>query len=151
RSGHHLTSYAYRELGGVKGALSQHAEATYAALSSGEHRRLARALLLRLIDPGATEQDTTRRRAALAEFALADATTTLLLRETADAFIAARLLTTNEVAGTTTIEVSHEAVIREWKRLAEWIREGREDIHLFQAIREDSAEWHRYGRSVDRL
>jgi hypothetical protein len=73
------------------------------------------------------------------------------LRETADAFIAARLLTTNEVAGMTTIEVSHEAVIREWKRLADWIREAREDLHLLQVVRQDAAEWRRYGRSEDRL
>ncbi len=151
RSDHHLTLSAYREIGGVKGALSQHAEKTYAALPSDEHRRLARALFLRLIDLGTTEQDVTRRRAALSEFSLADVTTTRLLRETADAFIAARLLTTNEVAGTTTIEVSHEAVIREWRRLAEWTREGRADIHLLQVIREDAAEWRRYGQSVDRL
>ena len=106
---------------------------------------------MRLIDQGTTEQDVTRRRAALSEFSLADATSTRVLRETADAFIAARLLTTNEIAGTTTIEVSHEAVIREWRRLAEWTREGREDIHLLQVIREDAAEWRRYGQSVDRL
>src|SRR5712692_9163927 len=146
RSDHRLSLAAYREIGGVKGALSQHAEQTYATLPSEEHRRLARALLLRLIDPGASEQDTTRRRAALAEFSLADETMTRRLRETADAFIAARLLTTNEVAGTTTLEVSHESVIREWKRLADWIREAREDLHLLQVIRQDAVEWQRYGR-----
>jgi len=151
RSDHRLTLQAYHELGGVKGALSQHAEKTYAALPSEEHRRLARALFARLVDLGDSEQDTTRRRAALSEFVLADVASTLLLRESADAFIAARLLTTNEVAGITTIEVSHEAVIREWRRLAEWIREEREDIYLLQVIREDTAEWKRHEHSVDRL
>jgi WD40 repeat protein/serine/threonine protein kinase len=151
RSDLHLTQAAYRELGGLKGAISQHAERTYAALPSEEHRKLAHALFARLIDPGASEQDTTRRRAALSELVLADATGTRLLRETADAFIAARLLTTNEVAGTTTLEVSHEAVIREWRRLAEWIREAREDLHLLQVIRDGAAEWKRYERSPDRL
>ncbi len=151
RSDHRLTLAAYRQIGGVKGALSQHAERTYAALPSEEHRKQTRALFLRLIDPGASEQDTTRRRAALAEFSLADETTTRVLRETADAFITARLLTTSEVAGTTTIELSHEAVIRVWKRLVDWIREAHEDLHLLKVIREDAAEWRRYGRSVDRL
>ncbi len=151
RSGHRLTLSAYREIGGVKGAISQHAEHTYTALPSEEHRRLVRALFLRLIDLGTTEQDVTRRRAALAEFALANATTTRLVRETADAFIAARLLTTNEIAGTTTIELSHEAVIRAWKRLADWIREAHEDLHLLKVIREDAVEWRRSGHSVDRL
>jgi WD40 repeat protein/tRNA A-37 threonylcarbamoyl transferase component Bud32 len=151
RSDHRLTLSAYRELGGVKGALSLHAEQTYAALPSEEHRRLARALLLRLIDPGASEQDTTRRRAALSEFSLADTTTTSRLRETADAFIAARLLTANEVGGTTTLEVSHEAVIWGWRRLAEWVREAREDLLFLQVIRKDATEWQRYGYSVDWL
>src|SRR5207248_483085 len=126
RSGHRLTLSAYREIDGVKGALSRHAEQTYAALPSEQHRRQARALFLRLIDPGASEQDTTRRRAVLSEFSLADPTTTRLLRETADAFIAARLLTAYEVAGTISLEVSHEAVIQKWIRLAKWVREARE-------------------------
>src|SRR5207248_11437278 len=118
RNGHQFTLQAYRETGGVKGAVAKHAETTYATLPSEEHRKLARILFLRLIDAGITEQDTTRRRASLSEFSLADATQTLLLRETIDAFIAARLLTTDEVSGITTIELSHEALIREWPRLA---------------------------------
>jgi len=151
RSGHRLTLSAYRDIGRVKGALSQHAEKTYAALPSEEHRRLARALFVRLIDPGLAEQDTTRRRAVLSEFTLDDPTSTRLLRETIDAFIAARLLTTNEVRETTIIEISHEAVIREWKRLAEWMREAHQDISLQQAISEDVEEWQRRGKPRDRL
>jgi len=118
---------------------------------SGEHRRLARALFLRLIDPGVTEQDTTRRRAPLAELSLPNPEQTKIIREATDAFVAARLLITNEIAGTTTIEVSHEALIREWTRLAEWLREAREDITLQQAISADAAEWVRRGRPIDRL
>ncbi len=151
RNGRQLTLSAYRELGGVKGALTRQAEETYTTLPSEEHRKLARALFVRLIDPGATEQDTTRRRAALSEFTLDDPTQTRLLRETIDTFIAARLLTTNEIAGTTTIEVSHEALIREWPRLAGWLREAREDIPLQQAISEDVTEWERHGKPRDRL
>src|SRR6266487_4007187 len=151
RSARQLTLSAYRDLGGVKGALTRQAEETYAALPSEEHRKMARALFVRLIDPGVTEQDTTRRRAALSEFSLAEASQTRLLQEVADAFIAARLLTTNEIAGTTTIEVSHEALIREWPRLASWLREAREDIRLQQTISEDTAEWEQHNKPGDRL
>ena len=151
RNGRQLTLSAYRELGGVKGALTRQAEETYAALPSEEHRKLARALFVRLIDPGATEQDTTRRRAALLEFTLAEASQTRLLQEVADAFIVVRLLTTNEIAGTTTIEVSHEALIREWPRLAGWLREARDDIRLQQTISKDAAEWERRNKPGDRL
>ncbi len=151
RRGHLLTLSSYHEMGGVKGALSRHAEQTYTTLPSEEHRRLARPLFMRLIDPGVTEQDTTRRRAALSEFSLDDPAQTRLLQETLDTFIAARLLTTNEIAGTTTIEVSHEALIREWTRLSVWLREAREDIKLQQIISKDAADWIQRGKPVDRV
>ncbi len=151
RTGRQLTLSSYQEMGGVKGALSRHAEHTYTTLPSEQHRKLARTLFLRLIDPGVTEQDTTRRRAALSELSLPDPQQTAIIREAADTFVAARLLMTNEIAGTTTIEVSHEALIREWTRLAEWLREAREDIHLQQTISEDVAEWERRSMPRDRL
>ena len=151
RSGRQLTLSAYHKLGGVKGALVRKAEETYTALPSEGHRILARALFVRLIDPGATEQDTTRRRAALSEFSLPEANQTRLLQEVADAFIATRLLTTNEIGGTTTIEVSHEALIREWPRLASWLRKARDDIPLQQAISKDAAKWEQLNKPGDRL
>jgi tRNA A-37 threonylcarbamoyl transferase component Bud32 len=151
RDGHKLTLEAYREIGGVKGALAKHAESSYTALPSEEHRKLARALFLRLIDPGLTEQDTTRRRATQAELALPTQEETELLQQVTAYFLAARLLTTNEIAGTPTIEVSHEALIREWARLNEWLREARDDIRLQQTLSEDVAEWKRHGQPRDRL
>ena len=151
RSGHRLTLKAYHEIGGVRGALAQHAEKTYEELSSDEHRRLARALFIRLIEPGATEQDTTRRRAAHTEFVLENPKQTAVMSETIDAFIAARLLITNDIGGVKTIEVSHEAVIREWPLLATWLREARADIPLQQAVSDDAEEWIRHGKPTDRL
>lgn len=151
RNGSQLTLAAYRELGGVKGALTKQAEETYNALPSDEHRKLARALFMRLMDPGASEQDTTRRRAALSEFSLTEASQTHLMQKVTDDFITARLLTTNEIAGTTTIEVSHEAIIREWPRLSGWLHEARDDIRLQQTISEDAAEWEQHNKPGDRL
>ncbi len=151
RDGHFLTQEAYRKIGGLKGALTKHAEATYALLPSEEHRRMARTLFLRLINPGVTEQDTTRRRAAMEEFSLSSPEQTTIMRATANAFVTARLLTVNEVAENTTIEVSHEALIREWARLSVWLHEAREDIGLQQAINTDVTDWARRSGPVDRL
>src|SRR5947208_2146004 len=151
RSGHQLTREAYQEIGGVKGALVRQAESTYASLPSEEHRRLTRTLFLRLIEPGATEQDTTRRRAARSELLLADPKETVLLEEVSEAFIRARLVTSDAVACTAVLEVSHEALIREWPRLTNWLQEAREDIRLQQIISEDTTSWQERGRSKDRL
>jgi hypothetical protein len=151
RQGHRFTLAAYHEMGGVRGALAKHAEDTYTALPSEEHRRLAQVLFLRLIDPGKTEQELTRRRAERGEFSLDDVSETRLLHESMDAFIAARLLTTSQSGATTMIEVSHEALLREWPRLMEWLREAREDVYLQQAISRDVAAWERSGKPGDRL
>ncbi|HZU03808.1 MAG TPA: hypothetical protein VFA10_29355, partial [Ktedonobacteraceae bacterium] len=151
RKEHLLTLQAYRQIGGVKGALAKRAEDTYLALPSEEHRQLARSLFLRLVDPGSTEQDTTRRRAALAEFSLATSRETEVAHQVAAAFLEARLLTTDERAGMPTIEVSHEALIREWTRLSDWLRQSRGDIRLQQTISADAAEWMHHGKPVDRL
>ena len=151
REGHVLTTQAYKHIGGVKGALATWAEQTYSSLPGDEYRTRARMVFLRLIDPGISEQDTTRRRAARSEFELSDSHETRLLGEIIDAFVTARLLTASDVAGVTTIEVSHEALIREWSRLTTWLREARDDIHLQQVISQDAAAWQRRKRSADRL
>ena len=151
RREHQLTLEAYEEIGGVKGALVRQAESIYASLPSEEHRRLARTLFLRLIEPGTTEQDTTRRRAARSELELFDPKETALLEEVSEAFIRARLLTSTSMAGTPVLEVSHEALIREWPRLANWLHEAREDILLQQKISEDTTSWQERGKSKSRL
>jgi serine/threonine protein kinase len=146
-----LTRYAYQEIGGVRGALSKHAESTYEALPSEEHRQLARTLFVRLIQPGAKGQEPIRRRAEASEFVLENVEQTRLLREVIDAFVAARLITVNQFMATTALEISHEAFIREWPRLATWLQEAREDIHLQQIISNDMQEWERRGKPKDRL
>src|SRR5262249_15241461 len=125
------------------------AEDSYLALPSEEHRRLARSLFLRLIEPGATEQDTTRRRAAFSELVLQDAAQTAIYQATADAFVDARLLITNKIGERTTIEVSHEALIREWARLGDWLKAARDDLRLQKTVAGDTAEWVERGRRPD--
>jgi hypothetical protein len=156
-------------MGKVRGALARHAEDTYEHLPSDAHRELARALFLRLIEPGATEQDTTRRRATSNELKLPDAEQTQLLRETADIFVSARLLITAQAIRSTdtlteekqpstqqhtsgsTIEVSHEALIREWDRLGGWLRDARDDISLQMGVANEASEWLRRDRPDDML
>ena len=151
RNEQQLTSQAYRALGGIKGALANHAESTYLSLPSDEHRRLARSLFLRLIDAGARVQDATRRRAALSELTLADPEETAMLREGMTTFAKAGLLTTNTIASVATVEISHEALINEWTRLATWLQEAHEDIRLQKVIGEDVADWIRHHKPIERL
>ena len=151
RRGHYLTCHAYQEIGGVRGALAKHAEATYASLPSDEHRQLARVLFTRLLQPGGIGQDPIRRRAALEEFTLENGEQTQILSQTIGTFLAARLLTTNTTKGVTTLEVGHEALLCEWPRLVDWARKSDTDIRLQQTISSDVAQWEQRGRPKDRL
>jgi predicted outer membrane repeat protein len=135
----------------VRGALKKQAEDTYVGFPTEEYREMARVLFLRLIDPGKTEQDTTRRRATEQELSLPDARRTQVLREVTNAFVKSRLLVEDTHEGQSTVEVAHEALIREWPRLRDWLRESRDDIRLQQSISEDTAGWLKSGKQEDRL
>ncbi|MBK8034108.1 MAG: hypothetical protein IPK17_32325 [Chloroflexi bacterium] len=149
RTDRRLTRSAYEAIGGVRGALAKHAEAVYAGLPADADRTLARALFLRLIEPGATEQDTVRRRAERSELTLADSSQTERLRTVADTFVDERLLVTNRTGDTETLEVAHEALIREWERLGTWLHEAREDILLQKKISADTLSWVKDNRQAD--
>jgi formylglycine-generating enzyme required for sulfatase activity len=62
-------------------------------------------------------------------------------REWVDAFVDARLLTTDATNNTAVLEVAHEALFRSWERLAEWIAEAQEDLILLRQVRTAADEW----------
>ena len=152
RNNNVLTRHAYDTIGGITGALSQHAERTYTNLPSNLHKEMVRVLFLRLIVQGTTEQETARRCAIATDFSLTDQKHQLVIQEVITAFTEARLLTmaTNEY-GEVTIEVSHEALIREWKRYVDWQQKYRWDTYLQEHIHKDAVAWETYGKRRDRL
>lgn len=131
RRGTQLTLEAYRETGGVEGALKQRAEEVYAGFSPVE-QELARRLLLRLTQPGEGAQDT-RRRASLRELGTRDPG----VQRVRDALADARLVT---VSGSE-VEVAHEALIRGWDRLRGWIEADREGLRIRTRLTTAAVEW----------
>ncbi len=126
----------YRRLGGINGALARRADVLYDGLSSLEQTR-ARSLFGRLVTLGEGSEDT-RRRVQLSE-AVADETTQRVI----DVFGAARLLTLDRHALTRepTVEVAHEALIREWPRLQEWLDEDREGLRNHRHLSTSATAW----------
>jgi CHAT domain/WD domain, G-beta repeat len=112
-----LTHQAYTEIGGVTQAVANHAEAVYAGLS-GEEQKRAQRLFIQLVQPGEGTEDT-RRLATRDEVGDYWDLVTLLANE--------RLLVTNRnELVEDTVEVVHEALIRNWGRLREWMDDNRE-------------------------
>ena len=58
-----------------------------------------------------------------------------------------RLLTLSEG----TVEVAHEALLREWPRLGTWIEEGRERIRIHRSLRAAATDWLAHDRHEDWL
>ena len=139
RRGRRLTIEGYVASGGVRGAIARTAESVFECLTQ-EQQGVARRIFLRLTELGDGTQDT-RRRASLDELTLGPAHTApvqAVLGVLADA----RLVTTGEK----TVEVAHEALIREWPRLRAWLDEDREALRSQRDLARSALEWARLGR-----
>ena len=137
RDGQRLRHAAYERSGGVRGAVARLAEEAFSQLDPAR-QAVARSVVMRLVGLG-IDGAVERRRVPVAEFetdASADVAHVLAL------FIDRRLLT----VGSGTVEVAHEALLREWPRLAGWIEEDRVGVRIHRALTGASHEWQRLSR-----
>jgi WD40 repeat protein/DNA-binding SARP family transcriptional activator len=143
RDGRVMRRAAYERTGGVRGAVGRLAEATYTRLSEPE-RIAARRILLRLADAGEQESAFVRRRVPLEELdAERDEHTAAALAALTDT----RLVTADEG----TLEVAHEALLREWPRLRGWLEEDAEGRRLHQHLIHAAQDWEAGGRDPGEL
>jgi transcriptional regulator with XRE-family HTH domain len=155
RDGHTLTLAAYRESGGVTGALSRRAEELYAGLDEAG-QEAARQLFLRLITLGEGVEDTRRRvlRTELSALQTSEVSeTSEVLDDVIDLYGHYRLLTFDNDPATRgpTVEVAHEALLREWGRLRGWLESSQADVHMQRLLAAATAEWEEAGREASYL
>ncbi|GAA0903805.1 MULTISPECIES: nSTAND1 domain-containing NTPase [Streptomyces violaceusniger group] len=134
RRGNTLTLAGYEAAGGIRHALAQTAETVFAGLTPSQ-QHLARAVFLRLVVLGEGADDTKRRVARAELDALAHPGTQAVL----DALAQARLVTLD----TDTVEITHEALLQAWPRLAGWLNEDRAGLLTHQRLTEAATTWER--------
>ncbi len=140
-----LSLQTYRTIGGVTGALAQRAEELYAGMD-GPGQEVARQLFLRLVALG-EEGEYNRRRVLRSELTTLDNSQLLLnsaqFEGIIDAYGSARLLTFDRDATSRapTVEVAHEAMLREWDRLRGWLEADRSDLIFHRQLNRAAAEW----------
>ena len=144
RDGRVMRHAAYERTGGVQGAVGRLAEKMYARLSEPE-REAARRILLRLADVGETESVTlVRRLMPLDEIdPEPDPATAAALTDLIDS----RLVTVEEES----LEVAHEALLREWPRLRAWLEEDAEGRRLHHHLIHAAHDWDAAGREPGEL
>lgn len=135
-----LTQHAYEAEGGVIGALARRAEAVYGDLDA-EAQRLAQVLFLRLIVAGEGAEDT-RRRITQSELS-GVASERAPVEQVLEAYGRHRLLTfdRDSVTREPTVEIAHEALIRNWVRLRDWIDSNRTLLQVRQQLSASAADW----------
>jgi WD40 repeat protein len=140
RDGRVLTKAAYEATGRVSGALARRAEAVFAGLDEAE-QVAARQLFLRLVMLGEGTEDT-RRRTMHAELKALDVDQQAL-DAAVQAFGRSRLLLFDRDPATRapTLEVAHEALLREWRRLREWLDDSRADVRMQRLLGVAAREW----------
>lgn len=143
RAGHTLTLKGYADAGGVHGAIAHTAESIYQNLLPDE-QAIARDIFLRLTELGEGTEDT-RRRVSFEELTSSEGAEHL--RAVLNKLAEARLITLGE----NTVEVAHEALIREWPTLREWLNQDREGLRLHRHLTEAAYEWELLGRDPGAL
>ncbi|HEX5937547.1 MAG TPA: extracellular solute-binding protein [Actinomycetota bacterium] len=140
RRGNAMTLEAYRELGGVSGALARRAEDLYERLNP-EGRRAAKQVFLRLVTVGEGVADTRRLvpRSELLSLRL----DSRAIEGVIDLFGRHRLLAFDRDPATrgSTVEVAHEALLRSWDRLRIWIDDARVDLLQHRRLASAAADW----------
>jgi WD40 repeat protein len=145
-----LTRAAHGEIGGVAGALAQHAEATMDRIGP-ERQATVREVFRNLVTAQGTRAPMDREEllSAFTDRAAAEE----VLRQLIDA----RLLTSYEVAGEEgepshhRVEVVHESLLKAWPRLVRWQAQDAEGALLRDQLKQAAHLWEEKGQPADLL
>ncbi len=140
-----LTIADYRSSGGARGAIARSADLAFTTELDGSEQAIARAMFIRLTELGDGTADT-RRRVGLEEMSAVGDDPPAAAHVLA-VLTAARLV----IADEHTVEVAHEALIREWPRLRAWLDEDRDSLRVQAHLTQAARDWEAAGRSAEDL
>ena len=139
RTGATIGTLGYDEMGGLAGSVAHHADTLYDSCSLDEQASIRR-MFARLVTPGEGGEDT-RRRARLGQLWGVD-------DRVVRSFVDSRLLTVDRDRDTRepTVEIAHEALLRSWPRLRQWLDEDRGWVGDLGALASAARLWDAGGR-----
>ncbi|MEU4780222.1 AAA family ATPase [Micromonospora sp. NPDC023633] len=136
----HITVAQYEQAGEVGGAIAAHAEQIYESLTARYPQHAIDSALLRGI--GMEGKETVRRTIRRADL---DTAAAHILEE----FRAARLII--DVDDGTCLELTHDALFRQWHRLAALINANEERLHRITRLEHRAAAWQANPQTDDLL
>ncbi|HMN27272.1 MAG TPA: hypothetical protein PKE45_03885, partial [Caldilineaceae bacterium] len=150
RERNRITWASYRRLGGGRLALARSADELYESLIP-EEQVTARRILLRLVRPGEGLEVTSNRvrRDTLYESGEARDRVERVLQRLIDARLVR--LSEGDTPADLQVEVAHEALVRNWPRLVDWLEEERERLRERLRLTEAAEQWEKVNRDPGAL
>jgi serine/threonine protein kinase/tetratricopeptide (TPR) repeat protein len=143
----------YHDLGELKGALAKYAETVFATLQPSEQHAFP--LVMRhLVTLGQGEEEAPNRRTApYCEFVASDGEDKKSgAKGFVDLFITKRLfIADTDPHGEVNVSVAHEALLREWQRIREWLTENRDFLRMRDRLDSSLRLWSSRGKQKDDL
>jgi DNA-binding winged helix-turn-helix (wHTH) protein/tetratricopeptide (TPR) repeat protein len=139
-----LSFEAFHKVGGVEGAIEQRAEQVVAQLDDAQKAALARVMSL-VVVIAANEETVISCRAPWS--VLRDDAE----RQVVDALVESRLFVSELSGDVPGFGIAHEAILRRWPRMREWIDTHRSALLERARLANLAARWVREGRSHDLL
>jgi serine phosphatase RsbU (regulator of sigma subunit) len=152
REGRSLTHRAYNQIAGVTGALGQRAEAEFSRFTP-EEQTAVRRLFSRLVHVAKPGEGALGVRQRI-ELQATDPLAQKVAQALAESDVRLLMLGHSEGHGQTksqTVEVTHEALIRTWDRLQNWINEDLGFILWRQLTETQVEQWEQHGRDASYL
>ncbi len=145
----------YHELGELKGGLAKHAEVVFGTLQPDEQRAFP--LVMRyLVTLGQGEEEVPNRRTVpyrdLVNLEGTDAEKKVGAKGFVDLFVKNRLLVADaDPQGEVTVSIVHEALLREWQRVTDWLKQNREFLRMRDRLDASMRQWKLMERHRDYL
>ena len=147
-----LTLNSYNELGGLKGTLEEQANQVFENLSTAQ-QEITKWIFIELMQLGEDAEDTRRQvtKYQLVETFGRGEYSEDLVEEVIEILNdeKARLIVTSDENGVPVVDIAHEALIRHWDKLREWVNAEREAIKLKRNIEKAAKEWENNGKIED--
>ncbi|MFD8103205.1 WD40 repeat domain-containing protein [Nocardia fluminea] len=138
-----LTYEDYLSTGGIRGAVEKSADEVCKSLTAPQQLIAQRVMIRSVV---VSDESLARRRVAHSELEWRDSDAEDV-QYVIDRFVKARLLTSSE----TSVQISHESLLRRWPRLGKWIEDDRVSIMRHRRFGHEAQQWNDHDRDPDYL
>ncbi|MBD1899896.1 CHAT domain-containing protein [Trichocoleus sp. DQ-A3] len=156
RRGRWLCDEEYQSIGRVHQAIAKTADDFYNSLPAKEQEQVQNIFLrLTRLDKNAVQEEKrrdTRQRVELEDLVPSGsnlAQTKKLVQQLAGEGVRLVVTSRNKSTGKEEVEVAHEALIRYWPTLQEWLSQNRSDLQLRESINQATEDWYNHKEQPD--